>query len=255
MKKLELLAIALGTLAAMPAVAEESSRDPVTANATLTNNYVFRGISRTGTQPAAQAGFDYANPNGFYAGVWGSSISWLSDAGKATSAGVEYDLYLGMKNRFATDFTYDFGYVRYNFPGTYAANVTSADTNEIYGALGYQWLALKYSYSLGRTFGIAQAAGTSYVDLSANYPIADSGFTIGAHYGRQTYKGSGADSLKAAGMDPSYSDYKVNASVDVRGYILGVACTKANVKGGYYTNPQGVNLGRFSYVLSLNRTF
>ncbi len=261
MKKSELLAAGLCALVAMPALGEEGRQDPVTANASLVTNYVFRGISRSGANPAVQAGFDYANPNGgLYIGVWGSSISWLSDAGKATGAGSELNTYLGIKNDFAKDFTYDFGFVRYNYFVTYKPGAIVADTKEIYAGLGYQWLAFKYSYSFGDTFGITQSKGSHYVDVSANYPIPDSGVTLGAHYGRQTYEGAVANGLKAAGTDPSYADYKVSISWNYKGYVFGAAASKTNAKnGGYYTytnaSGQPVNLGKYTSILSLSRTF
>lgn len=256
MKKSELLAGVLGAFVALPALAQETSPEPVTANVGLVNNYLFRGISRTGGNPALQGGFDYANPNGLYVGVWGSSISWLSDAGKAANAGLELDAYAGVKKSFATDFNYDLGVLRYSYFASFVPTATNPDTTEVYGALGYQWLAFKYSYSMANTFGIASARGTRYYDLSANYPISDSGFSVGAHYGRQMYKGVAADMLKAAGTDPSYADYRVGGSYNMKGYVFSVAWSKTNAKtGGYYTNQQGNNLGKATYVVSLTRTF
>lgn len=254
MKKSELFAAALGAFVALSAMAQETSPDPVTANVGLVNNYLFRGISRSGGNPALHGGFDYANPNGLYAGVWNSSISWLSDAGNATHAGLELDAYAGVKKSFATDFNYDLGVVRYSYFATVTG--TNPDTTEVYGSLGYQWLAFKYSYSLANTFGVARARGTRYFDLSANYPISDSGFSLLAHYGRQIYKGVVADALKAAGTNPSYSDYRVGASYNLKGYVFTAAWSKANVQpGGYYTDPQQYNRGKGTYLVSLTRTF
>ncbi len=257
MNKAKLLLAALGMLAAVPALAEDVSQGPVAANAGLVSNYLFRGISRTSGKPAMQAGFDFAGTSGVYAGVWGSSISWLSDKGTATNSGVELDTYLGVKNAFAGDYTYDVGFVRYNFPGTYAPGVTMPDTNELYAALGYRWVAVKYSYSLGNTFGIAQAKGSNYVDLSVNYPIEDTNISVGAHYGKQTYKGAAVDTLRIAGQEPSYSDYKLSASYDLNGYVFGVAYSATNTaKGnGRFYNVLGKDLGKRAAILSLNRTF
>ena len=113
------------------AMAEDS---PFSGNVSLTTDYLYRGISQTAGKPAIQGGFDYANPNGFYAGVWGSNISWISDAtipASASGASVELDTYLGFRNSFAEDFSYDVGFLRYNYPGFYASGVTKADTNEV----------------------------------------------------------------------------------------------------------------------------
>ena len=252
MQKSKLLIAVLGALIATPALADS----PFSANVSLTTNYLFRGMSQTGTKPALQGGFDYANPNGFYAGVWGSNISWLSDAGVANNASVELDTYLGYSSGFATDFTYDVGFLRYNYPGTYAAGATKADTNELYGSIGYKWVTAKYSYSTGDTFGISKAKGSSYFQLDASYPIESVGITLGAHYGKQTFKGTTADALKLAGTDPSYHDYNLSVSKDVSGYDFALMYSKTNAKtGGFWTDPQGHNLGKGTAVLTVSHSF
>lgn len=272
MKKTILSVTMLGMLFALPALAEEAappSPHTFTGNIGLFSDYIFRGISQTNSKPAIQGGFDYAHSSGFYAGVWGSSISWLTDAGAglqvATSSQLELDTYFGFKNSFADDFTYDIGFLRYNYPATYPSPMNAAigatawvkaDTDEIYGALGYKWFTLKYSHSLGDTFALPNASGTSYVDLSASYPIPDTGVTLGAHYGRQSYRGATADALRAANLDPTYSDYKISIAKDINGFVLGLAYSSTNTKDfGYYSTVLNRNLGRGTAVLSLSRSF
>jgi uncharacterized protein (TIGR02001 family) len=68
---------------AMPAPAPA-----LTANAALTTNYVFRGISQSAKRPAVSAGLDYAVPDtGFAVGTWVSSIDFGDDTP------IEWDLY------------------------------------------------------------------------------------------------------------------------------------------------------------------
>jgi len=278
MQNTKLLIVALGAMFALPALAEDAavtkhkedihvipaSEHTVTSNVGLVSDYLYRGISQTGQRPAIQGGFDYAHSSGLYAGVWGSSISWISDAALAANAGLELDTYFGYKNSFAGDFSYDVGFLRYNYPtGTYAAGATKADTNEIYGLIGYKWITAKYSYALGDTFAVSEAKGTSYLDLSASYPIPDTGITLGAHYGKQSYKGTTADKLAANGADPSYSDYKLSVTKDFSGYVVGLAYSNTNAStatGAFYKAITAVNgrardLGRATGVLSLNRSF
>lgn len=281
MQRAKLLVAVLGTLFALPALAEDAavtkhkedvhaipaSSYTLTSNVSLVSDYLYRGISQTGQKPAIQGGFDYARSGGFYAGIWGSSISWLSDGGIAANAGLELDTYLGFKSTFATDFSYDVGYLRYNYPGTYVdpapgiagttANVAKADTDEIYGLIGYKWITLKYSHSLGKTFTVPNAKGSSYIDLSASYAIADTGITLGAHVGKQTYKGTTADELDAAGTSATYTDYKLSASKDFSGYILGLAYSDTNAKdgAGQFYHILNKDLGRGTAVLSLSRSF
>ena len=276
MQQTRLLVAALGMLLALPALAEEAavtkhkedihvipaSAHTVTSNVSLVSDYLYRGISQTGAKPAIQGGFDYAHSSGLYAGACGSSISWISDGALASNAGLELDTYVGFKKSFAEDFSYDIGFLRYNYPaGTYVnpipANFAKADTDEIYGALGYQWLTLKYSYSLGDTFAVSQGKGTSYLDLSASYPVADSGIILGAHYGKQSYKGTSASNLVAAGADPSYSDYKLSVTRDFSGFVLGLAYSKTNAStaSGAYYKVLNNDLGKGTAVLSLSRSF
>ena len=258
---------------AVPGVAMAADAAPAptpffTANVALVTDYLYRGISQTAAKPAIQGGFDYAHSSGFYAGVWGSDISWISDVygvtspRAASSASLELDTYFGFKNSFATDFSYDVGFLRYNYPGVYASGVTKADTNEIYGLIGWKWITLKYSDSLGDTFGVSNASGTNYIDLSASYTMEGSGVTLGAHYGKQKYKGSTADASVAAGADPSYSDYNVSVSKDFSGYVWGLKYSDTNAKKGvgqFYNvilaDGSDRDLGKGTAVLSVTHSF
>lgn len=255
MQKSKLLIAFLGALSAAPVFAADAPASAFTpsANVAIVSNYLYRGISQTGASPALQGGFDLAHASGAYAGVWGSSISWLSDAGVATNAGTEFDTYLGYKGT-AGDISYDLGYLRYNYPGVYPVGTTKADTDELYVAATYSIVTAKLSYSLGDTFGVSKAEGTTYMELNANYAIGETGYTVGAHYGLQTFKGATADAAKAAGNDLTYADYKVSVSKDFSGYIAGLTLSSTNAVESAYT-VNGKFLGRSAAVVSLSRTF
>lgn len=240
MLKKNLLVAALASAFALPAMAEDLT---FSSNVTLASDYLYRGISQTGTNPAIQGGFDLTHASGVYAGVWGSSISWLGDAGIANS-GTEIDVYGGYRGA-AGDVSYDVGFLRYNYPGTYGT-ATKADTSEIYGSVGYSIVSAKLSYSLGDLFGVADAKGSTYMEVNASYPIADSGVTVGAHYGKQKYKGTTVDDAA------TYSDYKLSVTKDFSGYVVGAAYSSTNA-GAFYTNLQGKELGKGVVVLSLTR--
>lgn len=248
MLKNKLLVVALASAFSVSAMAEEAApASPFSSNVTLTTNYLYRGISQTGAKPAVQGGFDYAGASGLYIGAWGSSISWLSDSGAATNAGLELDTYGGYKGA-AGAVAYDVGFLRYNYPGTYAPGAVKGDTNEIYGALTYSIVTVKLSDTLGDTFGVANAKGTTYFDVSAAYLIPDTTYTLGAHYGKQKYKGAGNDVF-------TYSDYKLTVTKDLgTGYGVSLAYSNTNA-GTAYTSVQGLKLGKSTAVLSLSRTF
>jgi uncharacterized protein (TIGR02001 family) len=252
MLKNKLLAAALASAFAMPAMAADFTPS---SNVSLVSDYLYRGISQSGANPALQGGFDLAHSSGVYIGAWGSSISWISDAGLANSAGLELDTYAGYKGA-AGDVAYDVGFLRYNYPGSYVAGVTKPDTNEVYGALTYSIVTAKLSYALGDLFGVSEAKGSTYLELNASYAIPDTGITLGAHYGKQTYKGTTADGYKALDADPTYSDYKLSITKDFSGYVLGLAYSNTNASS-FYTSitPEQKKLGKSTAVLSLSRAF
>lgn len=258
MLKNNLFIAALASSFALPVMASDFTPS---SNVSLVTNYLYRGISQTGAQPALQGGFDLAHASGLYIGVWGSSISWLTDSPAvtgATSSQLELDTYFGYKGA-AGDVSYDVGFLRYNYPASYTATLPAgsakADTNEIYGAATFSIVTAKLSYSLGDLFGISNAKGSTYLEVNASYPIADSGITLGAHYGKQTYKGASADALKAAASDPTYADYKLSATKDFSGYVLGLAYSSTNASKVQYTSGTNKYLGKSTAVLSLSRTF
>jgi len=266
----KLLVAALGALFAMPVLADDApaaaapaaapaAPAPVfTSNVGLVTNYIYRGMTQTGGKPTIQGGFDYTPASGFYAGVWGSGISWISNLSAADSAGTEIDTYLGFRNTFATDYSYDVGYLRYNYPGNYGSN-TKADTDEVYGLIGYKWITAKYSYSLSNLFGAPNTSGTNYIDLSANYAVGDSGYTLIGHYGKQTFSGSGAT---VGGTSLNYTDYKLAVTKDISswakdlsGTTIGLTYTNTNAASNPNYIVLGKKLGDGVAVLSVNRTF
>jgi uncharacterized protein (TIGR02001 family) len=261
MLKNKLLVAALVSAFSASAMADDAPAapaSPFSTNVALTTNYLYRGISQTGGKPAIQGGFDYANANGLYIGTWGSSISWLSDGGAAANAGLELDTYGGYRST-AGALGYDVGFLRYNYPGTYAPGATKGDTNEIYGKLTYSYFYVKYSYSLGDTFGVPDASGTNYVDITGTYPIPDTTYTLAAHYGKQSYSGSSAKYNAAiASGSPTYSDYNISVSKDLtNGYAASLTYSNTNATAFYNSTVYGTTnkLGKGVAVLALSRTF
>ncbi|MBI1887520.1 MAG: hypothetical protein HYS19_04000 [Nitrosomonadales bacterium] len=262
-----LMLVALATPGLAPAEESETTRHKegehvipasdhtLSANIGFTTDYIFRGISQTSHNPAVQGGIDFAHAGGLYAGIWGSNVSWISDFNAGVSSSLELDTYFGFRNSFAEDFSYDIGFIRYNYPASnYPAGATKADTDEIYGALGYKWIAAKYSYGLGKFLTVPGAAGTNYIEVNASVPLGDTGITLGAHAGKQTYKGTAADALALAGTSATYSDYKLSIAKDINGYVISLAASDTNASG-FYTTPAGKNLGRSTVVLSVTHAF
>ena len=242
-----------GAFAADAAPAEPASPHTLTANVGLYSQYIFRGLSQTNGNPAIQGGFDYAYNFGaasVYVGTWHSNVSWLTDGGNYTSSSIESDIYAGVKGNFGeSDFTWDAGLLQYLYPGNVAPSTAAngfyagakGDTTEIYGALGWKWLSAKVSYVVSnKAFAVNDAQGTYYVDLSAAYPVGETGLTLIAHYGIQKYDGTDTRNSGGASNDNiySYDDYKLGASYDL-GKLSKVLT--GTTFGAYYSNTSGAN--------------
>jgi len=232
----------------------------ITANVGIFSEYIFRGITQTAGKPAVQGGFDYAHASGFYAGTWASNVSWLEDFGVYTRSSMEWDFYAGFKNAIGdSDFSYDVGTIYYYYPGSRVSGAISADTWELYAALNWKWLGAKVSYNLDDYFGARPAGkktdGTLYWDLYANYPVADTGFTLVAHFGILDVSDDASGDAKA-----SYEDWKLGASYTVpdgvlKGLEVGAYYSGNNAKRGFYTDLTGYDTSKDRGVVYVKKTF
>lgn len=78
-------------------------------NVGVVSDYIFRGFSQTGEDPAIQGGVDLTSGK-FYAGAWASNV----DFGDKTDA--EVDVYGGYRTE-AAGFAWDFGVIGYLYAG------------------------------------------------------------------------------------------------------------------------------------------
>ena len=111
-----------------------SAHAGTTGSVALTSDYVFRGVSQTDGKPALQGGIEFASEGGFYAGAWGSNVSWLSDLSTTAapiSSSLELDVYGGYRGKFSNAVSYDVGLLYYAYPGDFPGGFNSADTAEV----------------------------------------------------------------------------------------------------------------------------
>jgi len=251
---------ALAQASAAPA-ADPAPVHTITANVGLFSEYIFRGIAQTAGKTAVQGGFDYAHASGFYLGTWGSNISWLEDFGAYSRSSLEWDFYGGYKANFpgSDDWSYDVGTLYYYYPGTRNPGVINADTWELYGAINWKWVGAKVSYSLGDYFGARPTGhktdGTVYVDLYANYPMGETGFTLLAHYGILDCRHDGSGDNKI-----SYNDWKLGASYTVpdgpfKGIEVGAYYTGNDAKSRFYTDLTSYDTSKDRGVVYVKKTF
>ena len=210
-------------------------------NAAVTSDYRYRGISQSRLKPAISVGADYSHASGFYVGTWLTSIKWIKDAGG--DAPVEWDLYGGYKGT-AGPLGYDVGLLHYHYPRHRLG--VSPNTTEVYGALTWNVLTLKYSHALTNLFGFADSKHSGYLDLSATFDLGD-GWSVVPHVGRQWVRHSSAY---------AYTDYALTVNKDFgNGLVASAGVQGTNADKALYTTPSGRFTGRTGVVVGLKYNF
>ena len=184
----------------------------ITANATVTNNYLWRGLTQSLNQAAVQGGLDWSGESGLYAGTWVSNVEYAP--GDVYS--YEHDIYFGYAGE-SGDFSYDVGWLYYNYDS--AANI---DFHEVYGSIGYGGFSVTASL-LGGTeaeesdyeadFGVAGAdfgfGQASYISLDYEFET-ESGLVVGLHAGH--HEGDYMTWFNFA--TDSYIDYSISFGIN-----------------------------------------
>ena len=159
--------------------AEEKSEIGVSANVSMTSNYLWRGMTQTNDLPAIQGGFDLEY-KGLYAGTWGSNIDF------GDSASMEADIYAGYAGE-ASGIGYDLGFVQFVYPGAMEAD----NFAEAYAGVSYDFgvVSAGLKYSLGVKTNSVDATDNIEATLSAGLPqdttldIAVGSYTdVGTYY-------------------------------------------------------------------------
>lgn len=204
-KTLVTLAVVGSCLSSQAALA-----DSVSANVSVANNYIWRGLTQTMNEPAISGGIDYASDSGFYAGTWVSNVKYEEE----DAYSYEHDVYFGFSGE-AGDISYDVGYLYYN----YDANA-GYDFGEVYGSIGYGNFSATLSVLAnaepdegpGEDFGFGQA---TYLSLDYGFAV-ESGTEIGFHLGH--HQGDFVESFN--GVTDSYIDYGMTVSKDGFSFMI-----------------------------------
>ncbi len=241
------LAIAITALATLPQQAKAGTG--TSGSVAVASDYVFRGVSQTNRDPALQGGIEYAAERGFYLGVWGSNVSWLTDlsqAGSPVSNSLELDGYLGYRSHLTETVGVDVGALYYRYPGDYPPGFNSPDTGELYVGVSAGLFSARYSYALTDLFGFADSDGSAYLDLGANWEFSP-GWTLNAHAGRQWIRNNAAF---------QYSDWKLGATRAFgNGVAIAAAYTGTDADRALYTNAFGRRVADGSVTVTLSKGF
>lgn len=230
---------AAAAVKAAPAAAPAAPASPWTlsSNISAVSNYYARGVSQSWNMPAIQGGADVSHSSGFYAGVFGSSISERTYVGAQT----EFDVYGGYNGTIAAveGLGWTVGAIAYFYPGggwdkyealtfdqgrkikedftTYEGNV----------GLAYKWLSAKASVTLGEWYGANKdtgwsksSSGSTYIELNANIPLPYLGLNLIGHVGRLDVKGE----LVNDGSFPTANGTSiVETKADMTDYKIGLS--------------------------------
>lgn len=167
MKKSIVLATAVAAVLTSGVAAAELS-----ANAAITSNYIWRGITQTYDQAAGQGGIDYGHDSGLYAGTWVSNVAFGDDN---TDNGYEMDVYAGFAGE-AGKLGYDVGVITYQYPVTPEFNFT-----EVYvsGTASIVTIGLNYTVDAasGNDGGVFDS-GDMYVNGSLDFTAGKSDVSL-----------------------------------------------------------------------------
>ncbi len=190
MKKSIVLATAVAAVLTSAALTSGVAMAELSANASVTSNYIWRGVTQTADQSAVQGGIDWGNDSGIYAGTWVSNID----------GGYEMDVYAGFAGE-AGSVGYDLGVITYQYPVDTSLNFTEVyasgsiagitaglaltvdkagdakNTDDIYIHAGYDFSAynLDYSIYVGDYSFDADSSG-DYIHYGAS--LSKDGFTF-----------------------------------------------------------------------------
>ncbi|TGV64690.1 hypothetical protein EN803_33645, partial [Mesorhizobium sp. M2D.F.Ca.ET.160.01.1.1] len=92
-----MMAAVVAALAGLLGIGSAQAQVQASGSAALTSDYVWRGSSQSEGDPAVQAGAKIAIASGWYASVWGSTVSFKPDNGARS----EFDLVAGWSGALA----------------------------------------------------------------------------------------------------------------------------------------------------------
>ena len=204
----------LFTTHAPSAFADGHSPHSLSANVTLTSDYVYRGISQTNEGPALQGGFDYSHESGFYLGVWASNLEFNGPTDNDPS--LEIDVYGGISGEFQNGIGWDVGALYYAYPDQNEDTANDYDFLEFYGSLSYAWDAVEAD------IGVAYSADFYGENDEAIWWHGGLGIDMGMvnPYVQVGYQDVEGDKLTPNGFDYTYYAVGVSTSVDMLTFDL-----------------------------------
>ncbi len=195
--KLSLIAaLAVTTMSTSAVAADEIG---VSANVSVTNNYVWRGMTQSANKPAVQGGLD-VEYGGLYLGTWASNVDFGS------AATTEIDGYFGYGGELA-GIGYDIGFIKFAY-----LNEAGANFEEAYLGLSKDFgvASLGVTYSIGMDDAPDDIAVEASVGLPSDYSL-NLGFGDYDTYGTR-YSAGVSKSFDKLDFSVGFHNYSPDAS-------------------------------------------
>ena len=211
----------LTTLVAL--TVSQSAYAGLSANVGMTTDYRYRGISQNDKAIAIQGGFDYED-DGFYVGIWGSSVDFQVQT--LDDATAEVDVYAGFTGSIGdSEIDYSVGFLHYSYPNSDSS--LNYNFTEITASLSYDIFALNYGHTSDYFAGSGSA---DYINVSADFALSEA-ISLGVAIGHQTVDDN------AAWGTPDWTDYKIGlsgtvAELDLEVAYIGTDLDQAECFGG-----------------------
>jgi len=204
----------------------------ITANLTLTSDYVFRGISQSGGDAALQSGVYYSHRSGLAAGLWASTL----DPG-ADEVDTEIDYLLEYTHAFGEHWAASVGVTQYTYPGMSVEpdpdyrelllsgyyddwlSATVGYSDDVFGA-GRKGVSYEINSRFAAPKSLEVSVGLGLYDLSEAYASKYSFYTLGLsrRFGILTvglaYHGTGGDAVELFGAELTGGRSQIYLSAD-----------------------------------------
>lgn len=180
-------------LAMQPALAQDEGPWTVGGGAWVLSEYVWRGVSQSDEDPAAQFELYVEHETGLVAGLWATTIDFTAPGEEDDGIDYELDPYVGWVGEFGGGVSWELLFTRVMYPGSRPG--FDYDYDEVSLAVGF---LDHYEAGVAYSNDIFNLGGHgTYYHVLGEWDLGDSGFALRA--------GAGHYDLDSAAGD-SYSD-------------------------------------------------
>ena len=230
--------------------------EPLSCYLGLYSQYVSRGVSYTHEGPAVQGGCQYSHPTGWYVGLWVTNVSNSFIPGTS----LETDPYGGFLGTI-DELSYDLGFWHWTYVGgNLPLSGQKIDTVELYAAVTYKVLNIKYWREVTDYFGVnstsapldggyapnGSSRGSGYLESTLTFDLGE-GYALGVHAGRQQVRNY---------QNLSFSEYRISLDKDLgSGWATGLSYNDTTANPRAYLDYKGQNAARGKWVGYVRKTW